>query len=124
MFGIKIIKKSEYDNLVRRHECQIKKAEDMVDLCNKEQSDNQSLREQLGDKMKEINKLRSTNNSYKREIENLRAFKRDTLAFFGKVDLGSFRIQICNESCKPCDARSSRYSFGDYSFCIRPKQES
>lgn len=121
MFGIKIIKKSEYDNLVSRHERQIKKAEDVVGLCNKEQSDNQSLREQLSDKMMEINKLRSTNNSYKREIENLRAFKRDTLAFFGKVDLGSFRIQICNESCKPCDARSSRFTFEKHSFCVIPK---
>jgi hypothetical protein len=110
MFGIKIISEERYHHLLKSEQ----NYDNMVRELKKDNislsMDCKSLRQQLNERIREVNKLSS--------------FKRDTLEFFGEADLGSFRVQVCNEACKPCDGRSSRYSFGDYSFCIRPKQES
>ena len=117
MFGIKIISEERYHYLVKKGQIydELEQNYDkMVSELKKENIslsvDCKSLRQQLNERIREVNSLSS--------------FKRDTLAFFGEVDLGSFRIQVCNEKCNPCDGRSNRYSFEDYSFCIVPKQES
>ncbi len=109
MFGLKIINEEKYHHLIKTEQNYDK----MVRELKKENisllMDCKSLRQQLNERIREVNKLSS--------------FKRDTLAFFGKIDLGSFRIQVCNEN-EPCDPRGKRYFIGDHSFCVVPKQES
>ena len=72
MFGIKIIKESEYNDLVQ---CALRHYEAHKKECvayERTKKDCASLREQLNEKMTEVNKLHEENNNYLREVKSLR----------------------------------------------------
>ena len=124
MFGIKIIKESEYNDLkeVANRHYEAHKKEQKV--YKQAQKDCESLRHQLNDKMKENNKLHDQNNNYLREVKSLREFKRDTLEAMGQIDLAGFRLSYCTKKCKHCENEQQdcrKYQFGNHQYCVIPK---
>jgi predicted RNase H-like nuclease (RuvC/YqgF family) len=124
MFGIKIIKVSEYNNLIqcaqRHYEAHKKECEAYAKM----KKDCESLREQLNEKMVEVNKLHEKNKNYEREVKSLREFKRDTLEAMGQIDLAGFHLSICNKKCDHCDNEQHdcrKYEFGKHQYCVIPK---
>ena len=124
MFGFKIISEKEYARLLGRilelsGESSVKN-EDVEKLKN----DCESLRQQLNDKIKEVNKLREKNNNYLHEVKSLREFKRDTLDAMGHIDLAGFQLQYCTKKCKHCENEQhdcKKYEFGKHQYCVIPK---
>ena len=118
MFGIKIISKKEYNELMvldnrwgRIHIEDGKRIERLSNDCD-------SLRQQLNDQMAECRKLKDANDS-------LREFKRDTLEALANIDLGSYRLKVCESKCDTCDNETTdchKYIFGSHTFCVIPKQ--
>jgi len=125
MFGIKIIKESEYNDLVQ---CALRHYESHKKECvayERTKKDCASLREQLNEKMTEVNKLHDENKKYEREVKSLREFKRDTLEAMGQIDLSGFHLSICNKKCDHCDNEQHdcrKYTFGSHEYCVIPKQ--
>ena len=124
MFGIKVIKESEYNNLkeVAHRHYEAHKKEQAV--YEQEKKDCESLRRQLNDKIKEVNKLREQNNNLQREVKSLREFKRDTLDAMGHIDLAGFQLQHCTKKCKHCENEQhdcKKYEFGKHQYCVIPK---
>ena len=124
MFGIKIIKESEYDELIlikKEHERSIDVA---VAERKKEKKDCESLREQNGNLRMEVNKLQEQNNNYLREVKSLREFRRDTLEAMGQIDLAGFQLSYCTKKCKHCEHEQrdcKKYEFGTHQYCVIPK---
>jgi thiamine kinase-like enzyme len=124
MFGVKIISESEYNNLkgvANRHYEAHKKEQAVYEQTKK---DCESLRQQLSDKMQEVNKLREQNNNYLREVKSLREFRRDTLEAMGQIDLAGFQLSYCTKKCKHCDNEQhdcKKYQFGNHQYCVIPK---
>ena len=124
MFGFKIISEKEYARLLGRilelsGESSVKN-EDVEKLKN----DCESLRQQLNDKIKEVNKLREQNNNYLREVKSLREFRRDTLEAMGQIDLAGFQLSYCTKKCSKCANRErdcKKYQFGTHEYCVIPK---
>lgn len=107
MFGFKIIKKREYDILLRAE----KEADEMVQhvVADKKKVENDcaSLRQQLNDKMKEVKKLTQ--------------FKKDTMEAMANIDLAGFHLTISSNKCTGCDHESPdcrKYEFGKHTFCL------
>lgn len=111
MFGIKIIKESEYNELkscAQRHYDAHKKEREQIESVKK---DCESLRQQLNKKIK--------------EVKILQKFKDDTFKTLSEIDLGDFRICACNSKCDFCEHESDdcrKYSIGDQSFCVLRRQ--
>lgn len=125
MFGIKIISEREYNELKARIEHQKKSVELTQNLYLKEKGDCESLREQLNDKMQEVNKLQERNGKLQRENKSLREFRRDTLEAMGQIDLAGFQLSYCTKKCDRCDNEQhdcQKYEFGSHHYCVIPKQ--
>lgn len=122
MFGIKIISEKEYvkmqelveSNNVTRNQLSIMRNErDFID-------------NQLKNLQYEYDHLKDRFKKLESEANHLRAFKRDTLEALANIDLGSFRIQVCESKCDTCDKEPTdchKYTFGSHSFCVIPKQQ-
>jgi chromosome segregation ATPase len=124
MFGIKIIKESEYwrmMELVERHT----KSHNATDAqIEKLKRDCESLRQQLNDKISELVKCQDQNSNYLREVKSLREFRRDTLEAMGQIDLAGFQLSYCTKKCKHCDNEGhdcKKYQFGNHQYCVIPK---
>lgn len=107
MFGIKIISDREY----RRMEGEIRTLYSSIEPLRMENKklgkDLESLRDQLNDSIKEVQKLRQ--------------FKRDTLEALSDIDLGDVRIKLCSQKCDKCGEESkdcSKYEYGEHAFCV------
>lgn len=124
MFGIKIIRESEYqqmNELVERHTKSHKATDTQIENLKK---DCDSLRQQNGELRKKVDKLREQNNNYLREVKSLREFKRDTLEAMGQIDLAGFHLSYCTKKCKHCnDERHDcrKYEIGSHQYCAVPK---
>jgi chromosome segregation ATPase len=124
MFGKIIISESEYNELTRIKKEAEERIQNVIDGRKKIERDCASLREQLSDKMQEVNKLREQNNNYLREVKSLREFRRDTLEAMGQIDLAGFQLSYCTKKCKHCDNEQhdcKKYQFGNHQYCVIPK---
>ena len=120
MFGLKIISKTEYNELIGEIEALMSERSHAVDDYEKVRDDNKSLRQQLNAQMTQCRKLEQAN-------DDLRQFKRDTLEALANLDLGSFRLSVCKSKCTNCNNEQSdcrKYTFGCHDFCIIPKRQS
>ena len=118
MFGIKIISEKEYNELKANAKAFLLYHPGTVDQVESLSKDINSLRQQLNNQMAECCKLEDAN-------DNLRQFKRDTLEALANIDLGSFRLKVCVSKCDKCDKEPTdckKYTFGDHTFCVIPKQ--
>ena len=118
MFGIKIISEREYNELKANAKAFLFYHPGTVEQVESLSKDINSLRQQLNDQMKECRKLQQVN-------EELRKFKYDTLKVLDNIDLGSFRLKVCDSKCDTCEHEPSscrKYSFGSHTFCVIPKQ--
>ena len=130
MFGFKIIRESEYNDLkevANRHYEAHKKERAEYEKTKK---DCKSLREQLNEKIKENKKLEETiaisgsEGKLKAEVRSLREFKRDTLEAMGQIDLAGFRLSYCTKKCSKCENEGlgcKKYQFGTHEYCVIPK---
>jgi len=127
MFGLKIIKESEYNDLkeVSRNYEAHKKEQENYEQTKK---DCKSLREQNSELRKKIQELEinmhGSDKKLKAEVKSLREFKRDTLEAMGQIDLAGFRLQYCTKKCKHCEnvqADCKKYQFGSHEYCVIPK---
>ena len=124
MFGIKIIKESEYNDLIQCAQRHYEAHKKECVAYERTKKDYESLRKQLSDKMQEVNKLREQNNNYLREVKSLREFRRDTLEAMGQIDLAGFQLSYCTKKCKHCDNEQhdcKKYQFGNHQYCVIPK---
>ena len=124
MFGLKIISKSHYNNMVRDMNEGLERIVELQKKNERLSKDVDPLREQLNEKMEEINKLREQNNNYMHEVKSLREFKRDTLEAMGQIELAGFRLKYCTNKCKNCDhekAGCKKYEFGKHQYCVIPE---
>lgn len=124
MFGIKIIKESEYNDLIQCAQRHYEAHKKECVAYERTKKDCASLREQLNEKMKEVNKLREQNNNLQREVKSLREFRRDTLEVMGQIDLAGFQLSYCTKKCKNCEHEQKdckKYEFGTHQYCVIPK---
>jgi chromosome segregation ATPase len=124
MFGKIIISESEYNELTRIKKEAEERIQNVIDGRKKIERDCASLREQLSDKMQEINKLRDLNNRLKSQNKSLSEFRRDTLEAMGQVDLAGFRLSYCTKKCEHCTSKHTdcrKYKFGSHEYCVIPK---
>jgi len=129
MFGIKIIRESEYNDLKevsRNYEAHKKERE----IYEQTKKDCKSLREQNSELRKKIQEYEEVINmpgseaKLKAEVKSLRDFKRDTLEAMGQIDLAGFRLQYCTKKCKHCENVQSdckKYQFGSHEYCVIKK---
>lgn len=131
MFGIKIIKESEYNELILIKKEFERRIDVVVADLKKEKKDCESLREQNGELRKKLNKFErelmknvDVVKNLQREVKSLREFKRDTLEAMGQIDLAGFRLSYCTKKCKNCEHEQKdckKYEFGTHQYCVIPK---
>jgi hypothetical protein len=120
MFGIKIITENEYDELKNADERHYEAHKKEQAVYEKTKNDCESLRQQLGTKMQEFNKILEKNTELLKEVKKLREFKRDTLEAMGNIELAGFHLSYCNRKCKNCDHEQhdcKKYEFGSHQYC-------
>lgn len=124
MFGIKIIKDGEYNKMKNIYDTYQEYSEEKETEIRRLEKDCESLRQQLNDKMKEVNKLQDLNTRLKSQNNSLSMFKRDTLEAMANIDIAGFQFQYCTKKCKHCKNEQpdcKKYEFGKHQFCVIPK---
>lgn len=124
MFGIKIIKDGEYNKMKNIYDTYQEYSEEKETEIRRLEKDCESLRQQLNDKMKEVNKLQDLNTRLKSQNNSLSMFKRDTLEAMANIDIAGFQFQYCTKKCKHCKNEKpdcKKYEFGKHQFCVIPK---
>lgn len=146
MFGIKIISEKKHNELIGEIEDLTVKLNDAIAKRQGSESTIHKLSQQLADKtdknvdlISEKSYLNQKVIEFERDLadfnkriakltaknEELKAFKRDVLEALGGIDLGDFRLSVCNKKCDTCDKEPTdckKYTFGDHTFCVIPKQ--
>lgn len=133
MFGIKIISEKKYVKIQELVERQIKSSNATRTKIENMKFDNECLLNKIRALEKEKMNLRQKHMECEQTIRklkmyniSLRAFKRDTLEALANIDLGSFRLQVCESKCDTCDQEPTdckKYSFGSHTFCVIPKKQ-
>ena len=124
MFGFKTIREDEFNKLMHMKEEAEERIREAIEAREKIEQDCKSLRKQLGEKMKEINRLNDKMTKMVNELNSLRYFKRDTLEAMGQIDLAGFQLHYCTRKCKHCDNEQhdcKKYEFGKHQYCVMPK---
>lgn len=139
MFGIKIISEKKHNELIGEIEDLTVKLNDAIAKRQGRESTIDQLFQQLADETDKNEKLNQKVIKFERDFANfnnriakltakneeLKAFKRDVLEALGGIDLGDFRLSVCNKKCDTCDKEPTdckKYTFGDHTFCVIPKQ--
>lgn len=124
MFGFKIVKESEYNDLARIKKVAEDELNTTLEAYKKIDTDCDLLRQQNGNLREENNKLREEITGLKREVKSLREFRRDTLEAMASIDLAGFRLSYCTKKCKNCNDEKrdcKKYEFGRHQYCVIPK---
>lgn len=139
MFGIKIISEKKHNELIGEIEDLTVKLNDAIAKRQGRESTIDQLFQQLADETDKNENLNQKVIKFERDFadfnkriakltaknEELKAFKRDVLEALGGIDLGDFRLSVCNKKCDTCDKEPTdckKYTFGDHTFCVIPKQ--
>lgn len=139
MFGIKIISEKKHNELIGEIEDLTVKLNDAIAKRQGRESTIDQLFQQLANETDKNENLNQKVIKFERDFadfnkriaklaaknEELKAFKRDVLEALGGIDLGDFRLSVCNKKCDTCDKEPTdckKYTFGDHTFCVIPKQ--
>jgi predicted nuclease with TOPRIM domain len=117
MFGIKVIKESEYNNLkeVAHRHYEAHKKEQAV--YEQEKKDCESLRQQLNDKIKEVKKLKAKEDKYLDRINKLLSKLKDKSDVEFEVITEPTMCDLCKHEFKSC----KKIVIGDTTVCVVPK---
>ena len=131
MFGIKIIRERDYNQMCSLLHDGVGLDENRVRKINSLEKDCESLRQQNSDLRKKLNKfeadlMKSVDKvkNLQREAKSLREFKRDTLEAMGQLDLAGFQLSYCTKKCEKCKNEYTncyKRKFGSHEYCVIQK---